>query len=215
MESAYGEFMIQSKDAEPIAAKILANEPGDHLEKLTKMCMPYMLYLRAKWFGDISVQQIRDYIGTAAVGDTITRYRAKGEDFLQCLKNRFRDLCYQERRAAQVKRITDLCQVLGNSDSDEMMPYEPSTCQGDDPSYQAVRKEALAIVREAIRKEDPTCLRIIFRHFRGSTFAQIAERLGGKSAKCQARSRHNILHIRQALDWQHPGLRELMAGGVS
>ena len=104
------------------------------------MCMPYMLYLRAKWFGDISVQQIRDYIGTAAVGDTITRY-AKGEDFLQCLKNRFRDLCYQERRAAQVRRITDLCQVLGNSDSDEMMPYEPSTCQGDDPSYQAVRRK--------------------------------------------------------------------------
>ena len=173
--------MVEPKDVDPLVEKILANQPGDYFKRLTDMCMPLMLDCRGRWFWDVE--------------DAILRHRDEKGGVLRYLQNSFRNVCLQERRAMRIRKVSEVAQALGLSDA--LAVFEPSAGRMDEPEHRVVLKEAFAKIIEAMREYHPTCLAVILRHLRGSSFGQIAERIGGDAAKCRAMSWHNFLHMRK------------------
>ncbi len=187
---------ILPEDVECILVQIRAGDPC--LDDLTRMCLPLILWARAKWFPDIPVKRVVAEIARDAVVDAIARNGRDGVTFLRGLPNRFKDLCRKERRAVTITLIDDLAHSLGLSDATEL--FEPSSSTAHDPAYLIQRREEYSSIREKIRQEPRLCQIIMFRSARGSSYSEIAARCGDTCDRCRATRHHNVLRIRRGLN---------------
>ena len=155
------------------AERIEQGENGGLLNKLTRMCIPYFLYLRKKLgFYRIPESEVRDELASDAIAKLFIDQKRRGRLYSICLHNAFRDCCRERMKS------------IREHDNDGIMDKIMHS-RYRSPETQAQLNEIEELVGCILADHEPLSKKVVFQKMRGSTYPEMAEIFQTTSNECK------------------------------
>lgn len=189
------------EQAYQLAERINRGENGRLLQKLIKLCIPYLIYtMRRFGFHRISCKEVVEELAADAISDTIAIKQYKKKPFAICLQNEFRNRCRQIYRIRREQAVDELEAMLEvpNSRSDIRVGTKWPA-----PEIQAQRNEERELFRKELENHGKLSKQVIYLRLSGSSYEEIAEICGKTPGQLRSVFWHNFDKIRNILRRRH------------
>ena len=183
--------------ANQYAKQILEGKDGQH-QKLVKMCLPYLYYLRKKLgFYSISLKEVKNELATDAVSDAIMAQRRRELPFSICIHNSFRDIC---RKRNRILREHDTGNIINQCDIEEPRKTMSSAARYPSPPAWAQDNELVELAMNILKEHSRLSKKIVYQKTRGSTYPEMADIFSNTLNECKRVYWHDINDLRKKLN---------------
>ena len=179
-------------------AKEILEGKDDQYQKLVKMCLKYLYYLRKKLgFHSISQGEIKKDLASDAVSDAIMAQQRRGLPFSICIHNSFRDLC---RKRNRITREHDTQNIISQCDIEEPGKKMPSMVRFPSPSAWAQDKELVELAADILKNHEELSKKVVYQKTRGSTYPEMADIFKTALNECKRVYWHDINDLRKKMN---------------
>lgn len=190
------DFKIADGLADEYAERIRSGEGGEIFDKLVRMCIPYLVYLKTRLgFCGISDNDVRDELAADTVSDAIMKEDSK-HPFSYRLHNTFRDLCRQRERALKdgnrkhIERLIKKYETRGTPIAS--LNPQPATTESN-----IQQREEKLLVLKALQGHPEFSKKVVFQRFRGSSYSEISQIYTKSFNECKRVFEHDYYHIKK------------------
>ncbi|HDY87776.1 MAG TPA: hypothetical protein ENH82_06610 [bacterium] len=183
--------------ANQYAKQILEGKDGQH-QKLVKMCLPYLYYLRKKLgFYSISLKEVKNELATDAVSDAIMAQRRRELPFSICIHNSFRDIC---RKRNRITREHDMNDIVSQCDIEESRKVMGGGTRYPSPQVKAQDNELVELAENILKNHDDLSKKVVYQKTRGSTYPEMVDIFSNTLNECKRVYWHDINDLRKKLN---------------